>query len=264
MRAAALAAALVLLPLAEVAPQEKEEEVTIQPDRSGFSTSTDVVGAGAVQIETGFNYGHQRIGGRPTQTQFSLEANARVGITKDLEVGVVSVPFVRLRGDVDDTGHGDFTLNAKWRFLDSPPGSPWPDLGVQPSVTLPVAEEPFGSGKTTFGAVLLASFDLPGQLDLDLNAGMFAVGQNRPSGYLLQALVALGLSRDFGPAVTLFTDLLYTSRSQRDGRDTVILDGGIIYRPTNALALDVSVVTSLAGQAPDWTVRAGLSVRFSR
>ena len=262
MRALALAVALALLPLAEVAAQD--EEATIQPDRSGFSTSAGVVGAGAVQLETGFGYGHQRIGGRPTQTQFSLETALRAGLTKDFEVGVAATPFVRLRGDVDDTGHGDFTLNAKWRFLDSPPGSPWPDLGLQPSVTLPVTEDPFGSGKTTFGAVLLASFDLPAQFSLDLNAGMFAVGQTRPSGYLLQALAALGLSRDFGDAVTLFTDLLYTSRAERDARDTLILDGGVIYRPTRNVALDASVVTSLLGQAPDWTVRAGVSIRFGR
>jgi len=73
-----------------------------------------------------------------------------------------------------------------------------------------------------------------------------------------------GLSRDVTQGVTLFTDLVYTSRDERDGRDTVILDAGVMYRPARNVALDASVVTSLAGAAPDWTVRAGLSVRFSR
>jgi hypothetical protein len=262
MRTAALAVALLLLSVAAAA-EDKNDEDEIQPDRSGVSTSAATVGAGVVQIETGFNYGHERVGGRPTQTKFGLEAAVRIGLTENLEVGFSSEPFVRLRGDVDDTGHGDFTLNAKWRFFKPVEGSPWPQLALLPSVTLPVTEEPFGSGKTDFGALLLVSFDLPWQIGLDLNAGMYALGQSQPSGYLLQAFVGAGLSKDIG-AVTLFTDFVYTSRETRHERDTVILDGGVIYRPTRNVALDASVVTSLAGQAPDWTVRAGVSVRFGK
>ncbi len=263
MRAAALAVAVVLLSIGAAAAQDKDDAEPVQPDRAGASTSTNIVGAGAVQIETGFNYGHERAGGRPTQKRFGLEAAVRIGLTDDLEVGFTSEPFVRLRGDVDDTGHGDFTLNAKWRFFKPTEGSPWPQLAVLPSVTLPVTEEPFGSGKTDFGAILLASFDLPWQVGLDLNAGMSAIGQNAPSGYLLQAFIGAGLAKDIG-AFTLFTDVVYTSRQTRDERDTVILDGGVVYRPTRDVALDASVVTSLAGQAPDWTVRAGVSVRFGK
>ena len=264
MRAAALGLVLLLLLPPTAAAQDKDDEATIQPDRSGISTATSTVGAGAVQVEAGFTYGHERIGGRPTQTKFSLEAAVRVGLTNDLEVGFTSEPFVRLRGDVDDTNHGDFTLNAKWRFFKPAEGAPWPELALLPSVTLPVSGDPFGTDKTNVGALLLASFELPGHLGFDVNGGMFAIGQAQPSGYLLQAYVAAGLSRDLGDAVTRFTDLQYTSRDTRDGRDTVLLDGGVIYRPTRNVALDASVVTSLAGQAPDWTVRAGVSVRFGK
>jgi hypothetical protein len=263
MRATALAVALALLAATVAAAQDQDDERLIEPDRASPTTSTSVVGAGAVQLETGFNYGHERSGGRSTQRRFGVEAAVRIGLTDDLEVGVVAEPLVRLRGDVDDTGHGDFTVAAKWRFFKPAEGAPWPQLALLPSVTLPVTEDPFGSGKTDFGAVLLASFELPWQVGLDLNAGLFAIGQNAPSGYLAQGFVGAGLSKDVG-AVTVFTDVLYTSRETRDGRDTVLADGGVIYRLTRDLALDASVVTALAGQAPDWTVRAGLSVRFGK
>ena len=263
MTAAALGVALLLAAVAPAAAQDKDDAEPIQPDRAGASTAATTVGAGAVLVEAGFGYGHERSGGRPTQKRFGLEAAVRIGLTEDLEVGFTSEPFVRLRGEVDDTGHGDFTLNAKWRFFKPAEGSPWPQLAVLPSVTLPVTEEPFGSGKTDVGAILISSFELPWQLGLDLNAGLFAIGQNDPSGYLLQAFVGAGLARDIGP-VTLFTDFVYTSRETRDGRDTVILDGGVIYRPGRNVALDASVVTTLAGQGPDWTVRAGVSVRFGK
>ena len=261
MTALVLAAALLLLPLAARADDEKDK---VQPDRSGAATSTSTVGAGAVQIEAGFNYGHERSGGAPTEKRFGLEAAVRIGLTEAFEVGFMGEPLVRLRNEVDDTGHGDFMLLAKYRFFDPPQGSPWPSLAVLPFVTLPVTEEPFGSGKTDFGAILLASFELPWQFSLDLNAGVAAIGQNRPSGYLAQAIVRGGLSRAIIESVTLFTDLVYTSRGEREGRDTVILDAGVIWWPARRVALDASVVTSLAGNAPDWTVRAGVSVRFGR
>lgn len=263
MRATALAVVLALLAATVAVAEDKDEDRLIEPDRASPTTSTNIVGAGAVQLETGFSYGHERSGGRPTQRRLGVEAAVRIGLTDDVEVGVVAEPLVRLRGDVDDTGHGDITLVAKWRFFKPAEGSPWPQLALLPSLTLPVTEDPLGSGKTDVGAVLLASFDLPWQLGLDLNAGLFAIGQNAPSGYLVQGFVGAGLSKDIG-AVTLFTDVLYTSRETRDGRDTVFLDGGVIYRLTRNLAFDASVVTALAGQAPDWTVRAGVSVRFGK
>ena len=101
-------------------------------------------------------------------------------------------------------------------------------------------------------------------MDLDLNAGLVAVGQSDPGGYLLQAVVALGLSREVSDSVSLFTDLLYTSRGERAGGDSVLLDFGVIWRPTRDVALDASLQTSPVGTGADWTVRAGVSVRFGR
>ena len=261
MTALVVAFLLVLTPLAAWANDERDR---VEPDRAGAASATDTVGVGAVQIETGFNYGHERMAGGATEKRFGLEAAVRIGITETFEVGFIGEPLVRLRNDVNDTGHGDFALVAKYRFFDPPKDSRWPSLAVLPFVTLPVTEEPFGSGKTDFGAILLASFELPWQLNLDLNAGVAAIGQSRPSGYLAQAIVGGALSRDLVDTVTLFSDLLYTSREERGGRDTVIVDAGVIWRPGRWVALDASVVTALAGNAPDWTVRAGVSMRFGR
>jgi hypothetical protein len=258
MRTLAIVLALALLPLAAWAGDDDE----IEPDRSGLATSTATVPGGAVQVESGFNYGHERMRGGPTEKRFGLEASVRVGLTEALEVGVVSEPLVGLRGSVDATGHGEVTVQAKYRFLGE--RAPWPSLGILPYVTLPVTEEPFGSGKTDAGLILLASLGLPWQLSLDANAGLAALGQSRPSGYLVQAFAAAGLSGDLGAALTLFGDLVYSSREARDARGTVLLDAGVIYRPVRRVALDASVVTALAGSAPDWTVRGGVSIRLGR
>lgn len=248
-------------PLAAWAADEPEP---ISPDRAGAANDTATVGAGVIQIETGFAYGHERIAGSPSEKRFSVEAAVRWGLTERLEIGLGGEPLVRLRGPQDDTGHGDLVVSAKYRFLDAREGSWLPSLALLPFVKLPVARDPIGSGKTDFGALLLASFALPGQLDLDVNAGLIAVGQSNPGGYLLQAVVAVGLTRDVSKSVSLFGDVLYASREERGGGDSVLLDLGVIWRPTRDVAFDAAVQTVAVGTGPDWQVRAGVSFRFGR
>lgn len=261
VRALVAACALALVPLAAGAADEPEP---IAPDRAGASLSTATVGRGAIQIETGLAYGRERIGGSPTERRFAVEGALRAGLTERLELRVEGDPLVVLRGEERETGHGELSVSARYRFLDATEDSPWPSLGVFPFVKLPVTEAPIGSGKTDVGVLLLASFALPWQVSLDLDAGLAAVGQSRPGGYLLQALAVAGLSRDVADGITLFTDLAYASRDERATRDSVVLDAGLVWRPARDVALDASIVTSMAGPGPDWAVRGGVSVRFGR
>jgi outer membrane putative beta-barrel porin/alpha-amylase len=261
VRSLAAACFVALLPLGAWAADEPEP---IAPDRAGASLSTSTVGRGVVQLETGQAYERERIAASPSDRRFTVEAGLRVGVTERLELRAEGEPLVVLRGAEDETNHGDFVLSARYRFLDVAEDSPWPSLAVFPFVKLPVTEPPIGSGKTDFGALLLASFSLPWQLSLDVDAGLAAVGQSRPGGYLLQALVVAGLSRDVVEGLALFTDVAYASRDERGSRDSVVLDAGVLWRATRDVALDASVVTSLAGPGPDWAVRGGVSVRFGR
>ena len=260
MRRAALVLGLALLPLgagaAEVEP--------ISPERAGAATGAATVGPGAVQLEAGVAYGRERIAAAPTERRFGVELAVRLGLTERLDVGFIGQPVVVQHDGENVTDHGDFSLTAKYRFLDAREDSWLPSLAVLPFVTLPVNEPPLGSGKTDVGVLLVASFGLPARFNLDLNAGLVAVGQSRPSGYLLQGIVAAGLSRDLTDRITLFSDLFYVSRDERDGRDRVALDAGVMVRPTPIVALDASVVTTLAGSGPEWTLRGGVSVRFGR
>ena len=252
---------LVVLPFTAWAADEPEP---ISPDRAGASVSATTVGRGVTQVESGLQYAHESIGGSPAQRRFSVQLAVRGGLTDNLELGVIGEPLVSLSGASDATNIGALELNAKYVFFESPSGSAWPTLGLQPFVKLPVAEQPIDSGKTDFGLTLLASFDLPAELSLDFNAGVAALGQSSRAGYLAQAQAALGLSRDFGRLLSLFTDLAYASREEHHGRSSLALDAGVLWRPTPNIALDASVVTSLVGQGPDWALRAGVSVRFGR
>ncbi len=268
-RSAALSALLALAalaaPAAAQAPRaEPPLAAPIEPDRPDVANSATTVPPGAVQLETGIEYARTRAGGEPDERRLAAQATLRVGLTDRLEARLEGEPLVRLRGPEDDTGHGDLAVGVKYRFLDAA-DPPWrPALGVLPFVKVPVAGRPIGTGRPDVGLLGLASLELPWEMALDVNAGLAAVGQ-RPDGYLLQALAAASLQREILPRrLQVFAELFYASRDEREGRGQLGADTGLIYRLAPQLALDAAVETSLAGDGPDYALRAGLSVRFGR
>lgn len=215
-----------------------------------------------LQLETGLQYAKTRVGGGESERRLGLQAALRTGLTDTLEAQIAGEPLVRLRGEAGDTGPGDLALGLKYRFLEARDGSP--ALGLQPSVTVPVAGAPIGTGRPAFTLLALASFDLPAGFDLDVNTGVAALGQRRPEGYLLQALASASLTRELVARLSTFVELFFASRADRESRAALGLNAGMVYLVTSDLALDLAVGTSLAGPAPDWMVTAGLSARFGR
>lgn len=237
------------------------EVVTDRPD---VADSTQTVPLGAFQLETGLEYTRTRIAASPSERRLAVQATLRAGLSDRLEVRLEGEPLVRVRGAEEDTDHGDLTLGFRYRFLDSPEGRWWPSLGVQPFAKFPIADAPIGSERPDFGLLALASLELPWHLSLDVNAGLTAVGQARPNGYLLQALVAASLGRAITDHLSAFVELFFLSRGERDGRDALSLDTGVVYLLTKRIALDAAVETSLTGRGPDYAFKAGISARFGR
>jgi hypothetical protein len=235
----------------------------IQPDRPDVSNSTSTVAPGAVQIESGAGYSRTSIGGSPAEKQFTLDVTLRVGLTERLEARLEGEPLVTTTNQHDDTGIGNLTLDAKYRFLDGREDRWRPSLGVLPFVTFPVAHAPHGTNAPDFGLIGLVSFDLPLGLSLDTNLGVGGRAQ-RPSGYLAQGTASAALGRDIGERWSTFAEVFYTSAAQRHARASVGLDAGLQFFLTPLIALDAAAQTSLAGPGPDYAFRAGLSVRFGR
>jgi hypothetical protein len=264
MIARALRLALAVCALLASVDGPAAAQSKVEPDRPGATNGTRTVPPGAAQIEAGLAYARASVGGSPDERRLSVEALVRAGLTERLEARLGGEPFVRLRGAQEDTGHGDVTLELKLRLLDARDGAWWPALGVLPSVKLPVADEPIGSERADYALLGLASFTLPWDLGLDVNAGPALIGQTRPNGYLVQALTSASLSKEWTDRLASFVEILFASRAERGGRDALGLNAGLTYFVSRALALDAAAETSLAGPGPDWALRAGFSVRFGR
>jgi hypothetical protein len=244
-------------------PAAAEDSERIQTDRPSVSTSTYTVQPGAVQIESGVEYSRTSVGGSPAERQFSLEATLRAGLTEHLEIRLDGVPVVVTRGSQDDTGWGDLSIQAKYRLYDGQEGRWWPSLGVLPFVKFPAGHAPHGTNVPNFGLIGLASFILPWGFGLDANVGVGAVAQ-RPRGYLAQGAASASLDYDIGERWSVYGEVFFTSAAERGARGSVGFDAGIEFVLTPTLALDAAAQTSLAGPGPDYSIRAGLSVRFGR
>ena len=239
------------------------ESERIQSDRPSVSTSASTVAPGAVQVESGATYARTSIGGSPAEKQSTIELTLRGGLTERLEVRLEGNPLVVTRNEHDDTGLGNLTLDAKYRFLDGREDSWRPSLGILPFVTFPVAHAPHGTNTPDFGLIGVASFDFPLGLSLDTNLGVGGKAQ-RPKGYLAQGFAAAALGLDIGERWSTFVEVFYNSAAARGARDSVGFDAGVQFFVTRVIALDAAAQTSLAGPGPDYLFRAGLSIRFGR
>lgn len=239
------------------------ESERIQTDRPSVSTSASTVAPGTVQVESGLTYSRTSIGGSPADKQSTIELTLRGGVTERLEFRLEGNPLVLTRNEHDDTGLGNLTLDAKYRFLDGREDSWRPSLGVLPFVTFPVAHAPHGTNIPDFGLIGLASFDFPLGLSLDTNLGMGGKAQ-RPKGYLVQGFAVAALGLDIGERWSTFVEVFYSSAAERGAHDSVGFDAGVQFFVTRVIALDAAAQTSLAGPGPDYLFRAGLSIRFGR
>jgi hypothetical protein len=237
----------------------------IDPDRPDLTTSAKVVGAGRLQLETGFDYEQARVGGSPMDKRLTLQATLRAGVTETLELSLETQPYAwRWSGGDDDSGSGDYTLGSKYRIYAPPPGSGAPLLAVRGYAKLPTASEPLGSGRPDFGALLLMTMGLPWHLSLDANAGVAAIGATRPNGFIPQGIVSGSLSWAVTDRLSTITELFFTTKADRDARESLLTTVALMYLVTPNLALDIGARTTLAGTGPDWAVLGGLSVRFGR
>jgi hypothetical protein len=256
------AALLVLAVLLLAAPPARaQERPPIAPDRPGVGTSAQPVARGALQIEAGVDYARERTAGEPTEHRTAAALSARYGLLDSLELRIDGEPVVALRSGEDVTNVGDVQLGVKWRLLDGVDDTLVPTLSLFPGVKLPTAPDPIGSERVDVTLLGLASLQA-GPVGVDLNAGLAAIAQRRPSAYLLQAIVVASVTGALTDRAKLLGEVFYTSRSERDGDDRVGGTVGISWLLTRDVAVDGAVVATLAGRGPDYRLQAGVAVRF--
>jgi hypothetical protein len=239
---------------------EAETGEPINPDRPGAGTSAETLRRGLWQIETGLGYARESNAGERTRT-FSGALTLRYGLVDGVEFRIDGQPFVVERGDERATGFGDTAVGAKIRLLEGEDGTIRPTLSVLPALKLPTAPEPIGTRRPDAALLGLASWDL-GRADLDVNAGVTAIGQRGSDSYRLQALAVVAVQMEVTPTARVLADVFFRSPAERDGRHELGMTVGGLFLIAPAVALDAAVQTTLAGRGPEYVLQAGISLRL--
>ncbi len=253
--AASVAGPFLIVPPLGAQTLEAQEQVS--PDRPSVGTGAGIVAPGQVQVESGVEYARQGAAG-----QVGTEVVIRAGVARGLEARLAIEPVTVLTDGSTDAGFGDVTLALKYRFV-APGDDGWPPaLAVLPFVKAPTAREPLGTERVDFGAVAIASLSLPWDLGCDVNAGAVAVGQRH--GFLAMAVASLSVNRAITDRLSVYAELVFRTRDERGGRNSLGGDAGVQFLLTRRVALDAAVGVGLVGDANDWVVRTGISVLLGR
>lgn len=261
---AAPAAATAAAPAKAEAPAaqpagELGEMVTDRPD---FTESSEVVGKGIYQLETGMSYEGDGAGDARSRAFATPQALMRIGLSKRMELRLGGDGFLSERdgvgaNQVHTTGGSDFEAAVKIRLFGQDKAGF--DMAIIPIVSFPIGSEAFSSGgvdptvKITWARSLPAGFDLSG----NVNVSSLTEGDARFSQMAYSWSAGHGLVAGWG----MYWELYGFSALEKDGNYAWTFNTGVSHPIGPNRQVDFTVGHALTSAAPDWFVSAGFSVR---
>ena len=237
----------------------------IDADRPGLADGSHVIGAGQVQLETGYQQERHRDGDVPSRLS-SVPTLLRFGLTPSVEARIESSTYAHQHfspdGGTASTSNG-FTpifFGAKIVLYDPQQRGPL-QVATIVRVAPPSGSDDFKSDRTAGDVRLVADWQFAPTLSLNPNVG-YGGYQGSDGSLVNTALAALTLSWQPTPRWNPFVDVAYASREDAGGTWAMIADAGVAYILGCNLQLDLSVGQSLHGVTqPKPFVAAGVSVR---
>jgi hypothetical protein len=237
----------------------------INPDRPGIADGSHVIGAGQLQLETG--YAQERHVDTGTRSRLSLVPTLlRIGLTSRVEARLESNTFTHEHvssppGAVStSTGLSPLFLGAKALLYQSG-GDSALSVATIVRVAPPSGTDEFRSEHATGDIRAVADWDFAPTLSLNPNIG-WAEYEDSNGTRFGTAIAALTLSWQPTSRWNPFVDVAYQSREESGGTWAMLVDAGASYLVGCDLALDLSAGQNVHGfSAPKPFVAAGVSVR---
>jgi hypothetical protein len=162
----------------------------------------------------------------------------------------------------EKSGIGDLAVGAKWQFVKE--SDHMSRQALVPSVKFPTADKDngLGSGEVDYDLTWIASISFTDKIGAHINAGYSWIGE--PIGEDVGNILHYGVAADYQMADTLqLVGEIFTDRELRGGADTAVqYNAGFRWSPADGLTLDLAGGAKISGEAPDFTVTAGLTIAF--
>jgi hypothetical protein len=243
----------------------RADDDTINPDRPNVDNSSQVVGAGRVQLETGLEWDRQRDADAHVRT-LTTPTMLRIGLSGALELRLETEG--RAITHASDPATGQHTVAAGW--AESAAGVKWhiaDQDGMKPSIGL-IAEAALPTGsKSLRGTGFRPSLNLPAEWDLgnDWSLGVMpGIGRDSDDAGARYTYGVFGaaLGKAFSERLRGFAELAAPTiaRAAHGGTQTQA-DAGVTWLVNKDCMLDVMVVHGLNRNTPDLSLAFGVSVR---
>lgn len=244
---------------------EKTPAPELVTDRPDQTESSVVIPRGYVQIETGGTYTND---GSATRTLEYPSTLIRVGLANRLELRLGTTGLVTEFVGENTTGYGDFELGLKIYF--------WSEEGWRPETALligtsiPSGNNNFSTGRFDPAFRFAFSHTLSDRVSLGYNLGMAWESEPRsstpPGGRVTLSQIqytitsGIGITDKLGTYFEFFGDIPASAH----GQSAHSFSNGFTYLLRPNVQLDLSSGVGITKAAPDWTVGAGISLRFPR
>jgi hypothetical protein len=241
---------------------------SISTDRPDFVESSDVVGTGRVQIETGLSFESNKTADTRSRTR-TTPTLLRLGVSDALEVRVETDGFVRdsqrdlATGNTQVThGFSDTSLGLKWHQQDGDEASGKPGIAWLLHVDVNSGSSAFRGQGLRPSLRGVAEWDLPYEASVGVMGGVL-LDRNAAGERFGAGILAVTLGKSWTPQWRTFVELAGQSlASRRNGGSFVTFDTGLTYLVNESVQLDLAASRGLNNTTPDHQWGVGVSVRF--
>ncbi len=238
----------------------------INPDRPDFVDSSEVVGRGVVQVETGLAGERSKDGG-VRERSIGTPTLVRVGVGETLEIRLATDGYTSTRTDFPaptpgerQHGMGDSAIGMKWHMADAHGAAP--SLGIVASADLPSGATALRGHGVRPSLHLAAEWDLPDDVSLGVMPGIGWQSRDDGARYL-SGVFGVVLDQQWNARWHGFAELSSQQIARgRNGGSQASFDVGAAYLISSDCQVDTAFSRGLNHRTPDvsWTV--GLSFRL--
>lgn len=261
-----IAAACAAFCLASIFNPAHAAEDSIATDRPDFVESSDVVGAGRVQIETGFASERSRADGARSRVSVTPTL-LRLGFNEVLEVRVETDGLTR--STVTDTsgtqrtrGTSDAALGLKWHMQDGDDATGKPGMAWLLHVDIDSGSAAYRGQGLRPSLRAVAEWELPHGFSVGVMPGL-AMDRNDDGKRFVAGIAAVTVGKEWSPTWKTFVELSGQQlASKENGGSVVTFDAGVTHLVTDSLQIDFSIARGLTAESPDFQWGVGISIRF--
>jgi hypothetical protein len=260
------AACAMLLAFACAAAGAQENDGKLVSDRPDLVETSEVVGKGRVQLESGFLVERERSADEHERT-YSMPTLLRVGLSDTVELRIESEGrTVQHRRDKASgeratfAGHADTAIGFNWHLLDA--GGMRPSMSVLVDAELPTGSARLRGEGVRPGLRVVSEWELPGEFELGVMPGL-AVENRDESGRYNYGIFGIVLEKGFSERLHGFVEVALPQIARsRHGGTQARFDVGASWFVSDDLQLDTMFSRGLNHRTPYASFTVGLSIRL--